>query len=626
MGHQSDHYSIWSYQQLLIQQPHVSYGGLWRVGYLFFIICPDLGTAKSFSGERLVEWFDNKCRVVTAPVSLATAVPEGAEQVLEQTAEQRALQWGAPRTIRDLLVDLSVMLPREFPEFLLKNPGAEIIVVTKRKLSDEERKILLQVCSSLGEYPELTFQEDHSLNPRLETFRHKFRDGDIDLIPARRLPLSIGQSLRCLVEDDEDFWSSIRTRLFSSFDLQQESILPNCWQDRDSLSCFIDATVSAENGLRTYLSIYDEVILAPPLAERMDETLNALDVTPSELISLMECGRLRLVLPQSIDRYNVDWLQKAADVSSGSIILSRKLAAATVADARKRMPFLFPPLSARERYELLHYLVSVFTALPEPKRSLCEKFIEELAQAWAMMDWSINSRGSVGTSHIGVGLIASSLVKHITGRDISLELWAAASKVEHASALGAHAFAQVTAGYDETKACDLVAGLYSSHSSLMPRKALTAVEGILGIDSRVPIVPFAKEFYSEDVARFRRLVVRMGRENVDNESLVDTIERFNSTVRKYEKRPDLLKALNVVGLTSATATAIGVVPDETRHLVPLLGTLFGYICHRLYDELPRISGNVGKIMDLANAYLAGVRAPDVVMVARMKRDIRGLRR
>lgn len=626
-----DHYARWSYEQLILQQPHIVFGGLWRLGQQHYVLCPTVETEKTAGGEDLRGWFDQKCRVITAAIQIVSSLPQNTERVPERTALDRALLAGAPRNRRAVLVDLGLALPPEFPPFTVDNPGTDIVVVTAHQLSLEETEQVKEAYAAIGYFNPVGFSVDPTRRPEEEKFRFEFGQGDIDLLPSRRAANTCGRDLRFLMEEDEQFWVQHRSELFASFPSARRDLLPAEWNATASLGCLVDATVSAPENIRGYLSLYDTVYLALPLLGRFDSSCSALGVTSDELLKLTECGRVKILLPQSIDRYPTRWLSSVAESAPKSLLLSRRLAAATISDSQQRIPFLYPPLSPAERHTLLHALaVHADEFVGVARRGRFIRVLAELGENWAQAEWSVQSRGAMGTSHVGIGGIAAAIYEQLTGRDLRLELWSAAQKVEWAAALHAHAFPSTSDGYDETNACDLVAGVYGPS---VGRQALTAshttisvVSDLLAIDNKVSVVDFAREFSSADIRRLRKLVSRLARENVDADFLRDAIATFNAEVRRYEKRPDLLKSLNVVGLFSAGAVAAGCIDPSVQKLVPLAGIVLGFLVNRMLDEAPRYSAVAGGVIDFCNSVLTGRMNPDAVLVARVRKDVARMKR
>jgi hypothetical protein len=165
-----------------------------------------------------------------------------------------------------------------------------------------------------------------------------------------------------------------------------------------------------------------------------------------------------------------------------------------------------------------------------------------------------------------------------------------------------------------------------AQAPLAPQAALSTIKDLLAIDNRVSVVEFAREFSSADIQRLRDLVLRLTRENIDPDYLNDAIQKFNAEVRHYEKRPDLLKSLNLVGLISAGVVATGVVDPSIQKLVPLAGILLGFLVNRIIDEVPRYSGSVGSLVDFLNSVLALKANAGAVLVARARKDIARLKK
>ncbi|MFT3927074.1 MAG: hypothetical protein QM778_31295 [Myxococcales bacterium] len=629
MSDYEDYYARWSYEQLRLQQPHVKFGGLWHVGPYHFIVCPGAKTAATLEGEDLGAWFDGHCRVLGSAIELVESAPSNAELVPERSSADRALLAGAPRNRRDVLVDLGLALPQDFPAFTVDNPKAEIVLVTNQELDASEQEAARIAYQSLGYHRTPSFSVDRTRDLAAGPFRRSYGDGDISLIPSRRLQ-GITRELRFLVEDDEQAWVDSRVRLFSEFEAEPGNLLPAGWERGKRLGCVVDGTVFRPANIRTYLSLYEVVYLALPLADAFEDACAALGVTQAELAKLVLIGRVKLLLPQPLDRYPLDWLCSVAESAPTGLLFSRRLAAATISDARRRVPFLFPPLSPAERYTLLHALSeNAAEIVGASRQDRFARFLGEIGAAWCRAEWAVQDRGAMGTMSCGIGVMASALYEQIRGADLRLELTTAAQKVEWAAALGAHVFPATNDGYDESNACDLVAGIYGTlkaPSRTVPPSALSTITDLLAIDNRVSVVDFANEFSSADIVRLRQLVLRLTRENIDEDFLKDAVAKFNAEVRRYEKRPDLLGKVNVVGLFSAGATAMGAVDPTIKAVVPLAGFVLGFIVNRALEELPRHSAHGGAVVDFCNAALSGRFNSEPVLVARAKKEVARLKR
>ncbi len=628
-----DHYARWSYEQLLLQQPHVEFGGLWRIEWRHFVICPQLQAARTVDGGDLAGWFHNECRVITAPIEIVASCPLGAERVPERTATERAALTGAPRTLRDVLVDMGLALSRDFPPFTVRSVDQKIVIITKELLASEQIAEARAAFATLGNYGDLRFEADSAWENDQEAFRSSAMQGDIDLIPSRRLPTCFGRALRSLLEEDEDFWVDNRNRILATPHNDPGALLPDGWTSSKKLSCFVEVTAFPPENMRTYLSLYDTVHLAPRINTTFQAGCGAMGVTPKELHKLMEMGRVKIVLPQAIDRYLPDWLSEAAEIAPQSLLLSRRLAAATIVDARRRIPFLYPPLSVAHRYILLHVLLAKAKDIVGSEKEL--QFVQSLKRLgamWAQVEWAVQSRGAMGNTFVGVGDLAATLFEHLSGRDLRLEFWGVGNKVSWAAALGSHIFPfkSEDQGYDESALCDFVAGMYGSSlkgkSNTAPPAILTAVADLLAIDNDAPVLDFAEEFSSATISRLRELVLKLARENPTPDAMEDAIRSFNADVRRYEKRPDRLRSVNLVGMLADIAGASGVLHPTMERIVPLAGNVVSSMLAIAIEEMPRRYEAPGKIVDFLNSALAGQTNAGTVLVARTRKDVARLKK
>lgn len=622
-----DQYASWSYDQLIVQQPHLTYHGLWRCRHYHFAVCDEADSGKTRAGEGIQEWFHHACRVVTAPIRLVKRPPLASQRLGYRTAEDAAICRNSPRNILVMYSELARLLPTPFPDFALKYSGRDTIIVTERALVISEITKLMAAYRALGDYPSPKFEVAKvgaSTAPRAARRSH-----DLNLIPSRRFPAQAGASLKRLAEEDEDFWSSNRLRLLAQPG-PGEKPLPPALTDTTALACFVDASAFPPKNIRTYLSLYERVFIAAPLEDRFATACKAFGATPDELRGVLGLGRAHLLVPQSIDRYPVAWLSQVADSSPDRILLSRRLASAVVVDARARIPLLYPPLAPHERYDVLNSLVSIAVDLSPPQRGIeLARFLEDLGSSWANDDWLLNTMGAMGTVHSGFGNMAAGIYERISGRDLRIELTAAAAQVQWAGALKAHLFPFRGDGYDETKACDLLATLYDPLNSTRRQwpepQALDAIADILAIDNDVALMPFAKEFSSADIVRLRELVTRLTRENLDVDYLRDAISSFNAEVRHYERRPERLKAVNLVGLMATGLAAAGAL-KAGQPGAELGAALLGILLHFWMDTAPARSRAAGKLIDGANAALALQGSAEPVLVARVNAELNRFKR
>lgn len=626
----SNRWERWSYGRLLISQPHVRVEGLWRSPERHFVVCPNVDRDRATDGRSLREWFDNSGRAITSPIHIVAAVPEGAERVEARSAEELATLSGEPLTVRDVFVALHLALPIEFPNFhVLDDESSGTVICVPRELSNAEQVLLRGAYAQLDLPGAYRLEVRNDFEPSELEFRHAYGQGDIELRPSRRLGRRFSSSLRQLVEEDDDFWSKSRKDLLAAdADVRRQDVLPRDFVTSET-SCLVDASIFPPTNIRNQLTLYETTFLVAPLGDRLTDQCTALGITQHELAELVSIGRVRLLLPQSIDRYDIGWLSAIAETAPNHLLLSRRLATATVIETRRRWPLLYPSLGTTERRVVLEWLSSEVRGLgPGPIRLWGESLLRTLSAAWNGVEHGLNMRGAMGTGHVGIGALAAELFESFYGRDLRLEFWSAASDVEWAAALGASLFPVSTEGYSEHAASELLASLLGAPGegcpTLVGQSVRVALDGILSVSNTVPAVPFAKEFGSSDVRRLRSIVRDMAKWNQHPSFLNEAIEAFNADVRQVEQRQEYLRALTLDRIAPATATATAAI---LSHVDP--ATSFGVLISSgiLVGAARAFAGKniaIGKIVDFIDGALVGKKS-DAVLVARVRKQLRGLK-
>lgn len=615
-----DRWARWSYEQLCLQQPHAGIRGLWRRGDQFFIECPDIDSLSTRDGAPLERWFDQHCRVVTSPVRLVREVPEGATPVPPRTVEDLVLLRGSPQTLRELNRDFRFLLPRDFSPVHIADPKGNIEITVYGELSPDDEEVLVRVYESQGLPPNWTIKISKEAPPAPAGFtrgRDKF-----ELAPSHQLPAGTPRVVKHLVEDDEDFWIDNRVRVLGTVDaVDPAELLPKSWRAKES-TCLVDASVSPPKNLRSYLGLYKRVCLVAPLASSYERQLAGLLVTEDELVGLAETGRVRFVFPHSIERYPERLLVALAERAPDSVVLSRRLAAASVLDVRRRWPILFPPFGPDERHLFLAALARFAETTGGPAGDGVKDILNLLTLAWSRGEFALHQRGAQVTSQFGVAGIVAEFLKRSHGRDFAIEAWSAGANVEWAGALSANLFPKSTDGYDESGHAELIATVYSGRGPIavpvIDRGVQTVLNGVLAVDNDVPVLTFAKEFESGDIERLRDLVVRIASENVDDDYLGEAVSKFNAEVRRYENRPGRAWSLGIFSAISATSASA--IPEEYAAVRPYVGIGLLALLLLTQQELAPKNKNLGRVLDSMQAALAGVQ-PGAVLVSRLRKQV-----
>lgn len=362
--------------------------------------------------------------------------------------------------------------------------------------------------------------------------------------------------------EDEDFWLQRKHDIYQNTHLCISDIVPHIWSQKGELSGLIDGTVQRYDNLRNFFTLYDSLIIAPPLRNLHDSFFSSIGITEPEFLRLFELGKIKVIVPQDLSRYNLSFLSLLADTGENNIILSRRLAACGVIDARNRFPLLYPTHGMDDRSGYLSTLTKAFQSFGggDVVQSWGMAMIESLADNYLNSNYHLDHKGAMGLSVTGIANLFSKTFKALTGRDTTIEALSAGNFVEWASPFRSVIISpRVESDFDEGKNIEIMANFFSAVKraplgSIERRNKI--VESVLTIGDDVDIVDLAKSFQGKDIRRFRSFVAEIENYN-GSEQLEQRLESFNKEVCQFEKRRERLRAVDISGLIGAASGFVG---------------------------------------------------------------------
>jgi hypothetical protein len=435
-------YSVWNYSRLVLENPGVPVDGLYRVGRRGFIVIPGFSPDMRATDLRpLFEWFESE-KTSTVPMELVDRVPDGAIRVPDPSITDLIELRDLPRNFRENDTELALRLPRTFPVFNSHiGDASSIIMEVERPLRPDEQAVLRRELSSLqcSPMPRPVIRVNAAIATEEPRFQ-RMPQGDVDLIPSRRLPSAFSKQVRDLVARDEDVWMSSRLAIHQGKIDDASAVLP-AWRRVPGSRFLAGSQVSAVPGARRLLPFCDQLIITFPLKERADEDLAGMGFTREDLVALASEGRLIVLLPQSTDRYEPKLLNDLAQRAPESLVWSRALCAATMIELRRRLyPWFFPGFGLRERHERLRRASMRRPEVPSASFLLQPaKFSSFLAHVWARGEWHTHLKGAMGALYPGggFGTLLAEQVEYELKRDLRLEAVEAGTSIETAAALSA---------------------------------------------------------------------------------------------------------------------------------------------------------------------------------------------
>lgn len=509
--------AVWSYGQFAMSFGELEVEGLYRADNWAYAVCPELATAPAAVGVAAQEIFYAQA-TATAPIKLVAAPPENAARCPEPGLADLVELHDFPFTQRNLMTELDLRLPVDFPDFWGGGSAPKFLVTTARPLSDVERGSLGRAFASFGygRWLQLETVVDESFRDAPPPLRSIRADGDIELITARRLPQTFSANLRRLLEADEALWMARRHDVHAGAVRVPGDLLPEAAR-RPIFRCLLDATVFPHPGAADLLALCDQLVVALPLADRTDVQLAAMGLDSASLAELAREGRVLLLLPQPLDRYAPSLVNQLAEAAPDAMVFSRRLCAASIVALQRRFgPWIYPTFGVRHRHELLRRLTKRWPSSSGERAglraliagvsravdglrgrpdatSILQALLPMVRDHWPRSEVLAHFYGAKAMGISGVSsLVAETLRLQIPG-DFMLESGSVAQGVVWADAFGA-AFAPVdppAPGYSERRLCEralrILAALAGSHVSTAasPRDAHLA-DGVHSWTLRAP--------------------------------------------------------------------------------------------------------------------------------------------
>ena len=370
--------------------------------------------------------FDKSIRFLTVSVTLSNTPPD--TYLREITSLSDAQGTGDMTGLPLRTVDLLNLLISRFPNagivsFQDDPANWSISIFVNTALDTETESQLLRFVEDFNLPLRVKFEIHPNEKPKID---QKF-ENPMFIWAARLRP-----SVPIYVTQDEEFWFN-NIEAIASNELGINSF-PGM---RDEIfRCYMDLTMAEKHiNLRQALLLYDEIWCSAPLADLEDAFLKKQALTKSDLLQMVNAGRLKFVTTQPEERLNISLLEEIHEHDSSAIFGRRKTAALLVADVAQ---------TAELSYLSDTSLIPIFRILAEELASHFGLTADELLRYFF---WPIASRrgclqrlldvGSKGGPALDLAKMMSSLIKSRFGKDIELEALVFSEAVHISHALNA---------------------------------------------------------------------------------------------------------------------------------------------------------------------------------------------
>jgi MinD-like ATPase involved in chromosome partitioning or flagellar assembly len=434
-------YSVWSYSKLALEQPSVPIDGLYRVGRLCSIVVPGFTPEmRANDGRPLAVWFEKSAKVIGVRLPIVDRVPDRGLRVPDPTLKDLVELRDFPFPVPKVDDELALRLPPTFPSFHCMWEGSSSLFVhVERELLAGERTDLRKAVASFsyGSTQRLAVRVDTSVGKEETKPRSLQKSGILDLIPSRWLPKAYSTAVRGLAVQDEDIWMSSRHRIYTGEITTPSSLLPPPLRERKA-RLLADLFESTKLGAWRLIPFYEQILIQLPVREASAKSSTAINGVWEDILALARAGRVSILLPNALDRYEPALLNELAEQAPEAILFPRALCGATMVELRRRLrPWFFPDFDLRERYERLNRISRRSEEGASTPGFLPPNFASFLSRVWSDAEVLTHLRGTKALLSTGFGALFAEKIQHDMARDLSLESIAAGSLIEQSSALSA---------------------------------------------------------------------------------------------------------------------------------------------------------------------------------------------
>lgn len=594
-------YAQESYERLILQKHTIFFDGLWELDGWYYVLIGEASMSLTDSEfADLVSWFDESCRVIGTPVKIVKNLPIGSVSIPARSSAQLSQYHGVPFTTPEFNKLLKTLLSKDFPRFGVYSDHGGIRLVVESAITAEQHAEVDITLANLG------FDVEAEIVVKESAWT---KDNDAKSLQKKGAANSFPAVLRLALEEDEDFWVDSRFSLFAEGNIDRHCFLESKLS-REVCSCFVNSTALTPGNLRGYLTLYKVVWIALPLDTYVEAVFKGFNVNEGELLELAVMGRVGFVLPGKAPMYPIGFLSKLLEAAPKSVIFSKRLAAASIAEARRRNPLLFPNLNNVERKSVLDLLSGTdYLGANE----LSEVFVQHFSEVWPSLEYSFNDLGALGMMRNGLSQIAAGIAKKYHAIDLGPEIQASMASVEWAAALGAVYSPIKTPSFDEGPLAEFSGSIMTGvnqESIVAPVCDMnTLIEGLLCLDNDAPVIEVAEVFIGSDVLSLQKIIQENSASGV---ALSEYVRVLNGKVKRFERNQSKVQKLDLLGLAggiSAIASTSGI-----ASFVPI----GAWVLQKIFMQSDSFAQ--GPVLDWVRAK-SFMTTQDVVLVSRLRKKM-----
>ncbi|HEI9782737.1 hypothetical protein [Serratia bockelmannii] len=543
-----------NYEAFIIQKYKFSHCGLFHDEKNIYAVIENLEECNTTLDE-IQKLYDYEFRTlgVPGPIFIGEKRDDFIKIDFRNIYEKVSL-FGQPFNTSDFHNNISMVIPPKFHPFHVDMKWSDntFTFTFNKALTQSESDEIILLCESLGFYG-----YNYNINTDYELPDYKYQkkesntQGNLTLVAGRYLKNNQPKEILEKYEEDQEFWVENRVNIFSDVSLTRDECLSDSFKKSQN-RCFVDASVFPRNNIREYLSLYDTVIIAIPLADRPDNQnfYEIFKINRIELLELVRRGRIKFVAFQNLQRYDSKFLADVLSVDSECVLFSRRLASASLLAIREKTGLFGFSFDSETQYKILKECYN-------SKIDSLKILAESLSNNIAFLEYGINQKGALGVSQFCGASFATQIYK-LRGCDYGIELMSSAMSLEFSLGLGAHHFPFEHTDYSEVNACKILNGIYNgvqqSQHEIREVEIQSLLSNILTINNDMNVLEL-----DDILSKYnRRMIPAILKEyaNLTPEELSFKIYSLNKEITKIEKKKESLSILDLSGFAPVIAGAV----------------------------------------------------------------------
>lgn len=543
-----------NYESFMIQKYKLNHCGLFHDNQNIYAVIKNCEECNTTLNE-IQKLYDHEFRTVGVPGPIFTEeIRVDFIKIDFRNIYEKVNLFGQPFNASDFHNNISMAMPTKFHPFHVDMKWSDntFTFTFNKDLTQSETDEVILLCESLGFYGyNYTINTDYKLPDYKYQHKGINTEGNLTLVAGRYLKNNQPKEILEKYEEDQEFWIEKRVNVFSDTKFTINECLIDSF-NKSKNRCFVDASIFPRNNIREYISLYDTVIIAIPLADGSNNHsfYDIFKINKIELLELVRRGRIKFVAFQNLQRYDSTFLADVLSVDSECVLFSRRLAAASLLAIREKTGLFGIAFDSNTQHKILKEL---YNSNNDTLRILAESLSKNIA----FLEHGINQRGAMGVSQFCGASFAAQIYKS-RGRDYSIELMTSAMSLEFSLGLGAHHFPFEHTGYSEVNACKILNGIYNgvqqSQSDLREIEIQNLLSNILTINNDMNVLEL-----DDILSKYnRRMIPTILEEyaNLTPEELSFKMYSLNKEIKKIEKRKEKLAILDLSGFAPAAAGAV----------------------------------------------------------------------